>query len=95
MVSLVGEHFRRPSAHLKASNGVIIEEHCSILITNIGSSYIARESRRDAMSASATVVPPASIEWVSKAQDLDARGWALLPRLITRDQCRQLSALYA
>ncbi len=51
--------------------------------------------RRDAMSATATVVRPASIDWVSKAQDLDASGWALLPKLITREQCRQMSAMYA
>ena len=47
------------------------------------------------MSVSATVVHTASIDWESKAQDLDARGWALLPKLITQDQCRQVSALYA
>jgi len=47
------------------------------------------------MSATATVVRLASIDWVSKAQDLDSRGWALLPRLITRDQCREISELYA
>jgi hypothetical protein len=41
-----------------------------------------------------TVGCRASIDWVSKAQDLDARGWALLPKLLTRDQCRQMSALY-
>jgi hypothetical protein len=35
------------------------------------------------------------IDWVSKARDLDARGWALLPKLITTGQCRQMSALYA
>ena len=33
-------------------------------------------------------------DWVSKAQELDAGGWALLPDLITADQCRQLSSLY-
>jgi len=38
---------------------------------------------------------PNSIDWVSKAQDLDARGWALLPKLLTRDRCRQMSGLYA
>lgn len=47
------------------------------------------------MSPTATAVRPASIEWGNKARDLDARGWALLPKLITRDQCRQMSALYA
>jgi uncharacterized protein len=47
------------------------------------------------MSATATEVRPASIDWASKAQDLDANGWALLPKLITRDQCHQMSALYA
>jgi hypothetical protein len=31
-----------------------------------------------------TVGCPASIDWVTKAQDLDARGWALLPKLLTR-----------
>jgi hypothetical protein len=56
---------------------------------------IAHETRRDAMSATAAVVRPASVDWVIKAQDLDARGWALLPKLITQDQCRQMSALYA
>ena len=65
-------------------------------VTNqLGSRYIARESTRDAMSAAATVVRSAAIEWANKAQDLDAHGWALLPQLITRDQCRQMSALYA
>ena len=33
-------------------------------------------------------------DWVSKAQELDDRGWTLLPDLITADQCRQLSSLY-
>ncbi len=33
-------------------------------------------------------------DWVSKAEDLDARGWTLLPDLITADQCRRLSSLY-
>src|SRR6267378_3968476 len=47
------------------------------------------------MSATAIVVHAASIDWASKARDLDARGWALLPTLITQDQCRQMSALYA
>ncbi len=47
------------------------------------------------MSATAIVVHAASIDWESKAQDLDTRGWALLPKLITQDQCRQTSALYA
>src|SRR5258706_13123371 len=47
------------------------------------------------MSATAVVVHAASIDWESKAQDLDTRGWALLPKLITQDQCRQTSALYA
>jgi len=47
------------------------------------------------MSATAIVVHAASIDWESKAQDLDTRGWALLPKLITQDQCRQMSALYA
>jgi uncharacterized protein len=46
------------------------------------------------MSATAIVVHSASIDWGSKAQDLDNRGWALLPQLITQDQCRQTSALY-
>ena len=46
------------------------------------------------MSATATLVRPASIDWMSNAQDLDARGWALLPKLIARDQCLQISALY-
>jgi hypothetical protein len=49
---------------------------------------------RDAMSATATVVRPASIDWEKKAQELDAHGWALLPDLITQDQCRDMSALY-
>src|ERR1700730_4112535 len=47
------------------------------------------------MSVTVPVVRPASIDWVSKTQDLDARGWALLPNWLDRDQCRQLSALYA
>jgi hypothetical protein len=42
-----------------------------------------------------TIGRPAAIDWASKAQDLDARGWALLPKLLTQDQCRQMSALYA
>ena len=46
------------------------------------------------MSATAIVVHAASIDWESKAQDLDTRGWALLPKLITQEQCRQTSALY-
>src|SRR5260370_8305655 len=47
------------------------------------------------MSATAIVVHAASIDGESKAQDLDTRGWALLPKLITQDQCRQTSALHA
>lgn len=37
---------------------------------------------------------PAPTDWPNKARSLDAGGWALLPKLITRDQCLQLSALY-
>ena len=47
------------------------------------------------MNSTTTAVGPAAVDWASKARDLDARGWALLPSLITRDQCRQVSALYA
>jgi uncharacterized protein len=47
------------------------------------------------MSEIAAAVSPASTAWVSAAESLDARGWALLPKLITRDQCLQMSALYA
>jgi hypothetical protein len=46
-------------------------------------------------TATATVVRPDTIDGVSMAQDLDARGWTVLPRLMTRDQCRQVSGLYA
>jgi hypothetical protein len=46
------------------------------------------------MSATATVVRPVSVDWEKKARELDARGWALLPDLITQDQCRDMSALY-
>jgi uncharacterized protein len=37
----------------------------------------------------------AAIDWASKCQDLDARGWAVLPQLISADQCRELAAGYA
>src|SRR5437660_12790284 len=47
------------------------------------------------MSATPTTFGPAPVDWVSKARDLDDRGWALLPELLARDQCRQMSALYA
>ena len=47
------------------------------------------------MSATAAAVHPDTIDWVSMARDLDARGWTLLPRLITQEQCRQVSGLYA
>jgi uncharacterized protein len=46
-------------------------------------------------AATTTVVRPDTIDGVSMAQDLDARGWTVLPRLMTRDQCRQVSGLYA
>jgi hypothetical protein len=46
------------------------------------------------MSTTSTIAHPTTVDWAGKAQDLDARGWALLPRLIDRDQCRQISALY-
>jgi len=46
-------------------------------------------------TAATTVVRPDTIDGVSMAQDLDARGWTVLPRLMTRDQCRQVSGLYA
>jgi len=46
------------------------------------------------MSAIATGIEPAALDWASKAQDLDARGWALLPKLLRREECRQMSALY-
>jgi uncharacterized protein len=82
--------FRQPRRTLKASSGVISGIKCGIFVA-LGSR--ARE-KRDAMSATATVARPATIDWASKTQDLDARGWAPLPNLITRDQCRQLSALY-
>ena len=39
--------------------------------------------------------PRPAIDWTGKAQDLDARGWALLPALISLAQCRQMSSLYA
>jgi uncharacterized protein len=34
------------------------------------------------------------IDWASKAGDLDARGWALLPRLLFPDDCRKVALLY-
>jgi hypothetical protein len=46
------------------------------------------------MSATANVIEPAAINWTSKAQALDASGWALLPKLLSREECRQISALY-
>src|ERR1700733_6003489 len=46
-------------------------------------------------TATGTAVRPDTIDPVSMAQDLDARGWTRLPRLMTRDQCRHVSALYA
>jgi hypothetical protein len=44
---------------------------------------------------SAIAVRPDTIDWMSTAHDLDARGWTLLRRLITREQCSQVSGLYA
>ena len=46
-------------------------------------------------AATATAVRPDTIDGASVAQELDARGWTRLPRLMTRDQCRQVSGLYA
>jgi hypothetical protein len=47
------------------------------------------------MLESVNEVRPVSIDWGNTARALDAVGWALLPKLITRDQCLQVSALYA
>jgi uncharacterized protein len=46
-------------------------------------------------TSTANAVRPDTIDRVSMARDLDARGWTLVPRLMTRDQCRQVSGLYA
>src|SRR5258708_5650799 len=86
------------AADLKASSGVVGGINGGILITDserVGYlRLLYRQTGRYAMSATPTVARPGAIDWVSKAQDLDARGWAMLPQLITRDQCRQMSALY-
>jgi hypothetical protein len=34
-------------------------------------------------------------DWASIAQHLDAHGWALLPKLLTPDECARIAALYA
>jgi hypothetical protein len=34
------------------------------------------------------------IDWASKAIDLDARGWTVLPRLLCSDDCRKVALLY-
>ncbi len=48
-----------------------------------------------------SIVPPAStlaridaIDWVRATDDLDAQGCAVLNRLLTPEQCRELAALY-
>ena len=35
-----------------------------------------------------------SIDWNSKSKDLDARGWAILPRLLTVAECSGLAGTY-
>jgi uncharacterized protein len=36
----------------------------------------------------------ASIDWTSKSKDLDARGWAILPRLLTVAECSRIAGTY-
>ena len=35
-----------------------------------------------------------NIDWTSKSKDLDARGWAILPRLLTGAQCSGIAGTY-
>ncbi len=34
------------------------------------------------------------VDWPAKVKDLDARGWAVLPRLVLPDACRQIAGWY-
>jgi uncharacterized protein len=36
----------------------------------------------------------ANVDWASKSKDLDARGWAILPRLLTAAECRGIAETY-
>lgn len=36
----------------------------------------------------------ADIDWTSKSKDLDARGWAILPRLLTAAECSGIARTY-
>ena len=46
------------------------------------------------MSAAASAVGLAQVHWNGVAADLDAQGWAVLPRLIGPVQCDSIAALY-
>jgi uncharacterized protein len=35
-----------------------------------------------------------AIDWIGAAQNLDARGWAILPRLLQPGQCREIAGWY-
>ncbi len=43
-----------------------------------------------------TVIPErvARLDWTRTASDLDAQGWAVLPALLTPDECNQIAGLY-
>jgi len=51
---------------------------------------VARERARPAPSS-----PLAEIDWTSTAASLDARGFAILPKLLAADQCRMVAGMYA
>lgn len=40
------------------------------------------------------VSAPVAIDWAAVGGSLDARGFAILPRLLTSEQCRTLAAMY-
>ena len=46
------------------------------------------------MSAVATAERARTIDWTSVLTDLDAQGWAVLPCLLSREECDGLAALY-
>ena len=46
------------------------------------------------MSAVATTERARTIDWTSASADLDAQGWAVLPRLLSGEECDGVAALY-
>jgi hypothetical protein len=46
------------------------------------------------VSAVATTERARTIDWTSVSADLDAQGWAVLPRLLSGEQCDGVAALY-